>query len=90
MSEPGIMHFFVCDTGIGIEEDKIELIFNAFRQVDESYTRQYGGVGLGLTICKELVTLLNGKIWAESKLDKGSTFNFLLPCVKQPAENIVI
>jgi PAS domain S-box-containing protein len=78
-TDKGIWHFFVTDTGIGIQEEKIEVIFDIFRQGDETFTRQYGGVGLGLTICKELVNLLGGEIWVESKYGKGSTFNFLLP-----------
>ena len=78
-TEPGIWHFFVRDTGIGIEEDKLDLIFDIFRRGDETFTRQYGGVGLGLTICKELVRLLGGEIWVESKWGKGSEFNFKLP-----------
>ena len=79
MSNPGIWHFYVQDTGIGIEEDKLEVIFDIFRRGDESFTRQYGGVGLGLTISRELVNLLQGEIWVESKCGKGSIFNFMLP-----------
>ena len=79
ISEPGLWHFFVSDTGIGIEEDKQDYIFDIFRQGDESYTRQFGGVGLGLTICREMVNLMGGKIWVESKPGKGSEFNFMLP-----------
>jgi len=78
-TDKGLWHFYVSDTGIGIEEDKLDLIFDIFRRGDESFTRQYGGVGLGLTICKELVSLLGGEIWVESRQGKGSVFNFILP-----------
>src|SRR5512133_1884206 len=78
-SEPGILHFYVKDTGIGIEADKLDLIFDIFRRGDETFTRQHGGVGLGLTICREIVSLMKGEIWVESKPGKGSEFNFLLP-----------
>ena len=71
--------FFVRDTGIGIPESKQAIIFDKFRQVEETYSRTYGGVGLGLSICKELSTLLGGKIWVESKVNKGSCFYFELP-----------
>jgi PAS domain S-box-containing protein len=81
-TEKELMHFFVSDTGIGIEEDKLDVIFDIFRRGDETFTRQYGGVGLGLTICRELVTLLGGEIWVDSKYGKGSVFNFILPAKK--------
>jgi CheY-like chemotaxis protein len=67
--------FSVSDTGIGIPPDKLEMIFEAFRQVDGTYTRQYGGTGLGLTICRSLLKLMNGRIWAESS-SQGSRFHF--------------
>jgi len=70
--------FYVKDTGIGIPENKKKLIFERFRQADESSTRKFGGTGLGLTICKELTKLLEGDIWLESNLNKGSTFFFCI------------
>lgn len=70
--------FFVKDTGIGIPADKIDIIFDQFRQVDDSHTRKYGGVGLGLSICKEIATLLNGDLWVESEYNSGSVFYFHL------------
>jgi len=71
--------FYVKDSGIGIPDDKRELIFERFRQVDDSQTRMFGGTGLGLSICKRLVELMDGDIWFESVLGKGSIFYFTLP-----------
>ncbi|MBU2894016.1 response regulator [Colwellia sp. D2M02] len=68
----------VTDTGIGIPEKKVAIIFESFTQVDASTTRQYGGTGLGLAICKQLCTMMNGDISVESTLDKGSTFTFTI------------
>jgi PAS domain S-box-containing protein len=71
--------FYVRDTGIGIPEEKIDLIFDRFMQVEEADTRTYGGTGLGLTISQNLVRMLNGEIKVESKLGEGSIFYFTLP-----------
>ena len=68
--------FSVTDTGIGIPEDKHQLIFNSFIQADTSITRKHGGTGLGLTICKNLVEMMGGNITVSSKPDYGSTFSF--------------
>ncbi|HLJ85174.1 MAG TPA: ATP-binding protein [Candidatus Angelobacter sp.] len=70
------LQFSVKDTGIGVPEHKLETIFAPFEQADSSTTRRFGGTGLGLSICSKLVHLMNGKIWAESKLGQGSTFHF--------------
>ncbi len=67
------------DTGIGIEQENIDLIFNRFRQIEESDTREFGGTGLGLAISKTLVGLLGGKLWVNSKFGKGSIFYFTIP-----------
>ena len=69
----------VADRGIGIRAKDIDLIFEDFRQLDGSFTREYGGAGLGLAICKHLVELQGGIIWVESEYGKGSTVSFILP-----------
>jgi len=71
--------FFVKDTGVGISEEKKEIVFKKFRQADDSTTREYGGTGLGLSIVKGLIDLLEGKLWVESKVNEGSAFYFSLP-----------
>lgn len=83
---------FVCyvkDTGIGIDKKYHEHIFQNFRQVEESNTRQFGGSGLGLSISKGLVNALGGKIWIESELDKGSTVYFTFPKDNEPVNPIM-
>ncbi len=69
----------VKDEGIGIPEDKLEHIFDRFKQVDGSTTRKFGGTGLGLAICKELTTLMDGEIEVKSKVDVGTIFRIVLP-----------
>jgi len=80
--DPGIgksIIFFVEDTGIGIPSDMLNVIFERFRQVDDSHTRKYGGTGLGLTICKNLVHLMGGNLSVASEVGKGTRFTITLP-----------
>ncbi|MFZ4705592.1 MAG: ATP-binding protein [Bacteroidales bacterium] len=74
-----ILKLSVSDTGIGIPEDKLSLIFDYFSQADTSSTRKYGGSGLGLSICKHLVEMQNGYIEVDSEVDQGSTFTAFIP-----------
>jgi signal transduction histidine kinase/streptogramin lyase len=76
--------FSVHDTGIGVPLDKQSAIFEAFSQADTSSTRRYGGTGLGLTICNQLVRLLHGRLWMRSEVGKGSVFCFSTPFAIQP------
>jgi len=70
-----VLRFAVIDTGIGIPENALDQLFDAFTQVDSSTTREYGGTGLGLTICKRLAEAMRGRVWVESKLGEGSVFH---------------
>ena len=70
------LHFSVRDTGIGIAEDKLARIFNAFDQADVSTTREFGGTGLGLAITSRIAEAMGGQVWVESTLGEGSTFHF--------------
>jgi len=79
--------FSVSDTGIGIPEDKLGIIFENFTQLNKSYIRTESGTGLGLAISKRLVELMNGHIWVESKKGYGSTFNFIIK-VEKDQQNV--
>lgn len=71
-----MLHFSIRDTGIGIPEDRLDAIFDAFTQADGSTTRRYQGAGLGLSMSKRLVEMMGGRIWLESQAGKGSTVHF--------------
>lgn len=80
--------FFVKDTGIGIPEEKIDIIFEFFRQADDALSRQYEGTGMGLALTKKLLEMLNGHIWVESQVNKGSAFYFKIPLKPQNDEGL--
>jgi len=82
------IEFTVTDTGIGIAENKIEMIFENFQQASDSTSKLFGGTGLGLAIAKQLVEGQNGEISVKSKIDEGSTFSFTLSFLKTKAEII--
>jgi signal transduction histidine kinase len=71
--------FAIKDTGIGIPQERLSQLFQSFAQVSSGTAGQYGGTGLGLVISKQLVELMGGRMWVESKLDYGSTFSFSIP-----------
>jgi CheY-like chemotaxis protein len=73
------LKFEIEDTGIGIPAEKLQSVFESFRQVHEDHNRQFGGTGLGLAITKKLVELQNGRLFVRSETGVGSTFTFILP-----------
>jgi hypothetical protein len=73
--------FYLIDTGVGLSQEEQNIIFNPFRQADDSRTRSYNGLGLGLAISKHIVERLGGRIWVNSSKNQGSTFFFTLPYI---------
>ena len=76
------IQFYVIDSGIGISNDKFDMIYDLFRQADESFTREYGGTGIGLSISKKIVHHLEGDIWVQSTPEQGTNIYFTLPYEK--------
>ncbi len=82
--DAGSIHFFVRDTGVGMNPEQQARIFHEFTQADDSITRKFGGTGLGLTLSQRFSEMLGGKIWVESVEGRGSTFHVLLPRHSRP------
>lgn len=78
------LRFSVSDTGIGIPQDKLQSIFNAFTQVDSTTTRKYGGTGLGLSISQQLVNMMGGQLHVDSTVGAGTTFSFVIEMPEAP------
>jgi len=83
-SENNVIDFYVKDDGIGFAVENLEIMYSRFRQVDESPTRQYGGLGLGLALAQKFAIMLNGRLWAESEPGHGATFWISLPMQLSP------
>jgi two-component system, NarL family, sensor histidine kinase BarA len=93
----GVITFIISDSGIGISDDKLDKIFLPFEQADSTVVKKYGGTGLGLTITKKIVTLMDGEIKVESKVGEGTSFSIIIPIavieinkpeILEPAENV--
>jgi len=80
------IEFFVSDSGVGIDESKKHVIFERFRQADDSHTREFGGIGLGLAICQKIADRMGAELDFRSKSGEGTTFFFILPGVIDPAQ----
>lgn len=82
--KPDFVHFCVSDTGIGMIQEQIDHVFEAFSQAEASTNRRFGGTGLGTTISKQIVEMMQGKIWIDSKINQGSQFHFLARLPEAP------
>ena len=87
--DSALLHFVVSDTGIGVPADRLQGIFEAFEQADNSTTRRFGGTGLGLAISAKLAELMGGQIWAESLVGYGSRFHFTVQFGLSPSSGAV-
>lgn len=81
-SDKNFIHFSINDTGIGINDTRLKKIFEPFTQADSSTSRRFGGTGLGTTISRQLVELMDGEIWVDSELNKGSSFQFTIQLIE--------
>lgn len=82
IEKENLIQFYVIDSGIGISNEKFETIYDLFRQADESFTREYGGTGIGLSLAKKIVDHLGGNIWVQSTPNQGTNIYFTLPLEK--------
>jgi signal transduction histidine kinase len=87
IKDESTVQFFVTDTGIGIEAENQKIIFERFLKIEDNPKKLYRGVGLGLSICKSIISDLQGEIWVESAMGKGSKFYFTLPYIKKTSIN---
>ncbi len=84
---PEMFAFAITDTGIGMTDEQVAKVFESFTQADGATTRRFGGTGLGTTISKQIVEMMGGKIWVDSKLGQGSTFNFTIQMAETVNKN---